>query len=54
MHAKNQVAMFNIAKVMMKVKVLVKVLGHTHTHTWTHTMTDRPKTIYPRSFDPGA
>jgi len=32
MHAKYQVATFNIAKVMKKVKVLVKVLGHTDTN----------------------
>jgi len=43
MHAKYQVAIFNIAKVMTKVKVFDR-----HTQ-----QTDRPKTICPRSFDPG-
>ena len=41
MHAKYEVAIFNIAKIMSKVKVLRQ------TDKMTDRMTDRPKTIYP-------
>ena len=47
MHAKNEVAMLNIAKVMTKVKVLGQ------TDRVTDRMTDRPKTIYPLFFEEG-
>jgi len=43
MHAKYQVAIFNIAKVMTKVKVLGQ----------NDRQTDRPKTIYPLFFEEG-
>ena len=47
MHAKNQVAMLNISKVLKKVKVLVKVLD-----TLTDTYNER-QAKKPWSFDPG-